>query len=453
MSAGSFRGELHACAAMARLALQKQANRASNWLSWMLAGVALLLSITAAVVDARGSKATLAFAGIFLVLLVVLWWVNLLASIVEQNAGVAKLVPGIGRRSIKVLAVAYVGGILVIGAPFVLAGLPVVALGATLFLGMIAAGLAQPRIWLLAMIGFLVPELIMAHIMPLDGRLVLAGRIGLGILALVLLLRTLKAGTIIPVWKLDKPQATGTLPVRRVPVEYAKRLARDCALRDPGALLLHCLRPLARPATLFYSAILIAIVYLVSIAMPSLVAWYADRLVIHLSFPALVIFLHLLVAHTLGTSVGQSTGEQALVMLVARRPPSKAVNALLARDLTLRYGRGWFASSLVLIAVSGVLGAGMGELVWLLVLCLMTLTAGARVLKSYAVVKKGMQGVDVLLAFGGGGTVAIAIYTHLMVTAGLIVAGGWLACAVLAYVVRYQAMQRAPVAFPVGRLA
>lgn len=452
MSAGTYRGELAACAAMVRLALQKHVNRGSNWLSWILAGVSLLLLIVAALVNKPGSIAALLLAGVLLGLLAVLWWVNLLAAIVEQNAGAAKLVPGIGRRSIKVLALAYVASVLVVSTPFILVGKPVVALVAALFLAAMAVGMAQPRIWLLVLFGFLVPALIEARVMPLDARLVLAGRIGLGILALVLLLRTLKSRTFTPYWMFFKLQENGVQPSGRAPIGYAKTLAHDCTDQDPGALLLHCLRPVARPAPLIYPTTLIGVVYLVSIAVPSLLQWYRGSVITHLAFPALVIFAHLLAAHALSTGVGRSASEQGLVMLAAHRPRQQAVNALLARSLALRYGRGWLASSAVLMAVSGVLGADRGELVWLMVLCLMTLTAGARMLKSYARVEDGTRGMDYLLMWGAGGTIVLAIYTHLMLSAGLIIAGGWLTCAMLAYLVRYQAMQRAPVAFPVGRL-
>jgi hypothetical protein len=452
MNAALLGTEWRAYASIVRLSVQERAGKGRNSLGMTLAVCAALMAALGVVF--RHSifvEFAILVTGLAGGMLVVLWWLLLLSSVVQQNAGQGQLVPGIGRRSIKVLAIAWLCGVVCITLPFAFLKVPLltVAFFAALLMACIPLAMLRPLAGFLLLYIVIAPGLIEKWWMPLSPGVVLAGRIGFGVLALYLTLRVLRG------------KSTGFVQramMRIVAVERTRAVGAaqpvgDCRPGDAGKMLLFCLGPATRMISVKSAAAMLAVLLAVSLAAPSLVDWYRGFLLLHFVLPLIVILLQLVEAYFMGTLVRLRSGEQALVMLSARRPPKTEVNALLARGMMWQFGRSWLASTLALLMVAAILGTPFGELTWIAAVCLSTLAGATLMLRDYAAPPQSGKALATLIFIGADVTVAAAIITAAAPAPALAFAAGWLAFTAMLFALRWRAMLRAPVAFPARRFA
>ncbi len=449
-------GDWAACTAMVRCAWQSHANKGSNWLVYTLAGCALLLAGIGFGFDARVLKLAMTGSGIAVGLLALLGWVLLLSSLVLQNAGVGRLVPARGRRSVKVIVLAWIALVVIVTAPFVVAGMSAtnVAGAVALALILVALSIVRPLFGGMVLgIGY-ATTFVDAYLMPLGADMILAARVLLGILAAIVAVRSLlNASSASSASSAGAPaRSVGPAAVRQyAQAAYASALKRDAASGNRATLLLHCLGPAARTQPLLLPVAMLVLMLALSILAPSVVALYQAKPGMQMTLPSIVISVQLLYAYTIGTAVRKTAGEQGLLMLAVRRPPAEAINALLARTLMLNYSRSWLVWTVMLLAGSAAFGSGVGALLWLFALMLMTLAAGTLMLDDFACSARSSVIGPALIAVGAVLTLVAGFATGTNVTAGAIAAAAWTAVAVTSFALRRRAMLRAPVAFPAGR--
>lgn len=458
MSAVKVRGESAACAALVRHALQSGGNEHIPLAFYALAAGALLLALAGVVMEARFFKPLMWGAIFVLFLLLIIGWAGLFGSLVRQNGGAAVLVPGIRRRSTKVLFGAWLTVMVCLTAPIAALGVPatftVPVVGAILVIG--ALLVSRPVLAMLVIFGMTAPIFIEAYLMPVRPDAALAWRILLGLWAAVMAVRAMFRGRSVDTIAFSFSQYTSGQQARGVNAAYAKKLQRDSASKNGAALLPHCVGPVAaqpldKPALMLAAVVGGALA--VSMAVPSLAALARANPNTQIWFLTTAISVMLVHAHTLGATVRRTAGEQALLMLTAHRPPAAAINKLLARALMLRYASLWASLTLMVMGVWAAFGVPVAELAWVLALLLTTLAAGTLLLQNYAVARHRNASIAALLATGAAATGAAALYSHFGLVAGAYFAAGWAGVTLLIAVLRWTAMVRAPVAFPSQRLA
>ena len=455
MSARNRGREWSGCAALVRHALRFHASVNSR-ATWVCGGFASFFTILACTSTGRTRFESIMLTGLFVGLLVLMCWMVLFNSLVKQNAGTGALVPGIGRRSIKVLALAFCVAVVCLTAPFAIAGLPValVCLFVVMVLILTALVVVRPMLAMVAMVAVNAPMLIERFVMPLDREVVLGvpllGCVGAASLAV----RALLQGSSTSWFALTTALYDNQHQEPRATAGYARTLKRDRERREIAALLLHCLGPLAAQQTVLWalvSALMIGVAIALSIAVPSLATQYREAGLLA-GLPMGIVSVLLSQFNMVKASVRRTSVEQALVMLAVRRPEAGAVNRLLARALVLRYGYVWLMLTLMIMTVSAIFGADAGELALLLALLLSTLAAGTLLLQDYAQAKPDTPVGAILLAVG-----ALLTFTGVILTGSSLAAGGasatlCAAVALVSFVLRRKAMLHAPVAFPAGRI-
>ena len=385
MSAASLRSEWAACLAIARDAVLAHPSKGGITLSRGLVGFGVLMSVIAMMVSSEDAfKACMAVAGISFSFFVILWWVLLIASVARQNLGLMRLVPGIGRRSVRVLLACWLAGTACASLPFALAGVPAPqAIGvAALALALIAMAMARPIIYWLLLAMAQVPPLIDSLLVPLNADMVLAIRIAFGLWIVIVAGRALQGRQSASIVRQAILLKAGLRSADLAGTAYARQLEHDCNSGDAGALLLHCLGAEMRLTTSLRAAAPFLLVPALLIAGPAMIATYRATPPLHFIMPALAVTLQWMLAQSMARALRDTAAEQALVMLTPRRPPASAIQALLSRAVKLRYGLAWLLSTLALLGLSALIGDGAVILTWMLAACLGTLAAATLKLRA-----------------------------------------------------------------------
>lgn len=455
MNARNRGSEWAGCAAVVRHALNLYASGNGNTATWVFGGFASIFAILAYTGAADSGVGFMKVSSTFASLLVLGCWMVLFNSLVQQNAGTGALVPGMGRRSIKVLAVAFCVAVSCLTVPSVFFGRPVASACLVMAIVLILAALllVRPVVAISAVAAVTAPMVVEKYLMPLGEGVVLGVPLLVGFVAAALAVRALLQGkstsVMARVTKFD-----GQHHDHLATAGYAKTLKRDSERRDIPALLLHCLGPVVAQQTVMPAliyALMIGVAIALSIAVPSLATQYRV-FGLHVGVPMGIVSGLLTQLYMVVTSVRRTSGEQALVMLSVRRPEAGTLNQELARALILRYGYLWLMQTLMLLTVSAIFGAGAGELAWLLAILLIALTAGSLMLQDYAKAEQGKHVFSILLGLGAVATLLAASLIRISLATGGAIVAVWAALALLCFVLRWKAMMGAPVAFPSRRL-
>lgn len=444
--------ELTACAAIVRHVGCARANQGSNWLTWMLMGLAILIPMVAIGFGAPWASAVGLGVGIPGAVVVALWWMLLVTSVVQQNGVQARLVPRLLRRSMAVLASTFIAAVVAITALFWLAGAPAayVAVSAALGLLAICACLIAPHVCLAVMAGVCAPSLLGLDVYPSSPDMLLAGAALLCLFIGAVVRRALGRG--VPVWA---PAVAGAMKGREMRVverAYGRDLQGACARGERGALLLHCLGPRAHARPLVAFVVPLAIGVLAAVAVST--GPESMRTMLTLVFPMAVIGGQLAAGRGMLAAVSAGRREQALFMLAACRPESQSVNRLLARGLLWQYVRSWLASVALVLIFSAAVGGDAVRLSGMFAACVAALAFGPFLLRDHARADAGkaVMGVLVLLALCAGAVVILAVlWQPGAFTWGACAAAGMAGVLMLGWV-RWRAMLRAPAAFPAARL-
>ena len=458
MSAMTAGGEWSACVAVARHALQAYRNKEGIKLTLALAGCAVVFTVLAFVAGGRTYKPVMLAASAFVGLLLLVLWVAVFTSLMAQNAMPAALVPGIRRRSIKVLALAWLAATVGLTVPLAESGLPVAATAIGVACVWIFASLSMIRpVPVALMMGALILlNYINVNLIPISPAYVLIACILLSVWAAAIVVRTMLGGKSSVIHDFSLAYFTTINETRAPGTAYAKILMRDSASGNTSALLLHCLGPLlAKPLTwpAMVAVLFMALTFALTMAVPSLGTAYGTKTSLHVVIPASFIISMLMQAYIMGSSLRRTVGEQALVMLSGRRPDAATINCLLGRALMVRFGYHWLMGAVVVLVLSAIFGARTEQLTWMLAMFVTALAAGTLLLQNYAKAKNDGLIPLVMLALGAAVTLVVSILAKTsMVLGGLFVAL-WTLVALVSFALRWRAIMRAPVAFPARRIA
>lgn len=450
--------ELAACLAIARHACQWRGNQGRNTTTWMFIALALIVPVVAGWFSGQWARSIGYGAGGPLAFLALTWWGILVWSVADQNRYGARLVPGIGRRSVAVLVLSWAVIVSVFTALGWVAGLPplMVALCAGTSMAALAAVVLVPAMWMffwpLPIVHWVLPQRwvsVISSVLPDDLILYSIALLGTGFFALRAILRGL------PRRVLTMPAGPGQGGVRFMSSgggAYDRMLARDCARGRIAALLMHACGPgLRGPSWRGFSLFLVAGLA-IAFALP---AWTAEHsALIRLVVIGSVLIGQITIAPSMMGALYAARGEQALARLAPKLAAPASLNATLARGLLLEYARWWGALTLVGLGLSHAIGSSPGQLLAILVLCLVVLAHAGTVLRDYAAAPDRLS---------TGRWVEWLILIMLLMLApgvaiGLVPAAVWLVFGATALTValvvariRWNAMLRAPVAFPAGR--
>ncbi len=453
------RRELDAHLAITRLAWRTRANQGSNLLTWLFLAAALVIPLVAFAAT-RQSEISFGFgAGVPLAGLALTWWLLLVSSVAEQNRQAARLIPGLGRRSVAVLVSCWAAIIVVLTLLSVLGGLApsTAATAVALTLVLLGAYTASPGFALLfglcSIVNLFLGKYLWPQLAPMFSDRVLAFlwpvvSLGLGYFAI----RTILKG---------QPRKSGLAASAKKPVvvsdtgapsSYANTLRRDCAAGRVNALLMHATGPLARAPSLKWFGIAAFIALVVVLAAPGLIDRH--RVVLQAIIPVMMAALQAAIAPTMVQAVYKTRHEQALVRLAPRAPGAATLNASLAHSLLLEYGRCWLASTALALACLYFLGVPGATLLRVLAVFMMTLTWANLLLRDYASESGGNGSVS-----GRMLVMLCACVLTIAAQAEVFHPGPWLAVGCIALVLglvigrrRWNAMLAAPPAFPAARL-
>jgi hypothetical protein len=450
MNASALRREWTACGAILRAAYFMRANQGSNWLSGVFIGLALLIPVVALALKAPWRAALGLGAAVPLVVVALIWWSMLLLSLATQGSVPLRLVPRLRQRRVAVLLGAWSAATVGLAALFALGGAP--ALLVAVVIGLVLACLAMmvvaphigiPTALLLAGSTSAAPS---ADLVIRVGALCILG-IGL------IVVRSIYLGVPVGAAMLGNLiGATGVLGARQVPSHYARILQRDCMQGRIGALLLHGVGPAAFPAPgLTKFGLFLAAAALLAVVLPGWLV--AQGLTGRLFLVVPIVFTQLGMCFRVAAMVRATTGEQALVRLSARAPAGTAFNGPLARALLQQFAYLWMGSTVILLAFCAALGADAAELLRLALVCSMSLTGAGMLLRDYAANRAAsfsanaygawVLGACVMTLQAAGGLQRIEFWWGLGVVA--------LAVALVCVRQRWNAMLRAPAAFPAAR--
>jgi hypothetical protein len=456
---GSLRRELAACAAIARLAWQARTNQGSNWLTWVLLALALLIPAAGFAISNDMAKSIGLGAGLPLGLLAGLWWIHLAASVAQQRVLSSKLVPAIGRRSVAVLLAGACAITLVLAPLIVLAGQAPLTAAILVVLALVIAlaYLVVPALqwWLYALVcgPMIFGNRIKALLpFPVDLMIVTAGPVLIVCLGTVAL-RAIHAGVTSGGGMFDQiVKASKEGGANGADAAFGRRLRRDCAEGRIEELLLYAAGPLARaPSPMVYlvgGALGLAAMF----ALPGWVAEYHATL--RAAIPGLMVAMQLIAAPAMVQAMYKGRREQALVRLAARAPDARSINAALARSLLLEYGRNWLGSTLLALVLLYFLVVPAAMLLHMLAVFLMTLAWANLLLRDYSSegAGKGSAGSRILVLLGGCCLALAAPATFFSLVPWLVLGAGTLLAGLALAYRRWNRMLRAPAAFPAGRL-
>lgn len=457
MSAMTGGGELSACVAVARHALQAYKNKEGTKLTLALAACVIVLAIVALVVGGRAYKSLMGLVSPLVGMLAFVLWVAVFKSLMAQNEMPAALVPGIRRRSLKVLAFAWLAATVGVTVPLVESGLPMVptAIGAACMwifasLSMVRAVPAALMLGAVILLNYINVKLI-----PISPGPLLIACMLMGLLAAIVVVRAMLGGKSSLIHDFSLSYFTTMHETRAPGTAYAKTLKRDSANGNTSALLLHCLGPLlAKPQTwpAMAAVLFMALSFALTMAVPSLETAYGTNTSLHFVIPMSFIISMLMQAHIMGSSLRRTVGEQALVMLSGRRPDAATINCLLGHALMVRFGYHWLMGAVVVLVLSAIFGARAEQLTWMLAMFVTVLGAGTLLLQNYAKAKNDGLIPLVMLALGAAVTLVVSILAKTSMVLGGSFVALWALLALVSFALRWKAMLRAPVAFPARRM-
>lgn len=409
------------------------------WALLMLTGLVLLVGITP---QTSWRSVVAAGAGPMFVL-ALLWWGYIYAAIVEQNRySAGKLVPGLRRRSLQVVFGLFVVLALVFATLF------------SLYFGTSMVPLATVMM-LLSMVAMTTLNPIL--ILPVVAVLILGG-LSPGLLHKVL--SSVQRDRDIWKWTVLLLAAPLTLlwiyleiknlgrgqPVRRNVNQWpswgwpGQRTATLNGNGTIGELLLHAVG--LRWSILMTVTSIHLVMWTVAMTMqvPVNLLQYVSA------------FIQIMLAIMLRSLLSMRPREQALVRLTPRAPASAVFNAVLARTLLQRYLRGWAVCSLMGLAAGYMISRDTASVARMAMIALLTLPAAVMFLGDHTrlpgVLEKLAFVVWLAVLFLLPGWAAEAPRALQQVTAVLLLGA---ACGVIWLAMRR--MARAPIVFPVGRLA
>lgn len=448
MNAASMRLEWAAHAAIARQALAWRRSVGSNWLTWALVAISLLIAGGVGFATGEWRKAIGFGAGLPLSLLAWLWWFYLIDAVRRQNHPAAfKLVPNMARRSLAVLFAVWAVCSVALGL------IMSVAVGAPLEL-MLAAGVffavsgamirwqANVIVVALCLAPYAARKLGLVE-MPWTSPGFTDAEVNAAGLAVLAASAWAIAGA------LGRPRA---LPfkwdVSAQPL-YARFLKADCARGDRTRLLMHALGPGAHSKTQ-------AIALAVGLALGALLAIPADvplGVVIHFFFGA-ALALQFAFADRMSAQIYARRHEQAVVRLAVRAPASAELNKVLAAAVIRQFVRWWAGTTIAALAVAALLKVDPAELARMAAVFCITLMAGGTLLHDYAK-KPHFSTLSKLAVVTGFVFTYIALLAAMTGKLGALwwcalAAGAVAAAAAFAYY-RWRGMAHTPAAFPAGR--
>ena len=384
--------EWKAGAAIARQCFSARAALGSQLLSWILLGLALLVPLALLWAGIAPAIAIGAGAGAPLLVLGMLWWMYLMMALKLQNHPAGALVPAMRARSLRVVAVIGLAGILVLGA---LLGL----LTGSLVLGLVGIALLAAALLAAGTWSMLPWLLFVAAMWPL----VFGGPGPLGLIATAPPEQLLTAGTLLVplIWWLvlgrlfvGANQGPGIMPwfskgreretMLLSPYLGAWSLRQACRARKVERLLPHALGPRLGSPLMMSGAPVVLLILAIVLIWP---AWLADQhiqYIVQAAAFALALTLQTLFSEIVGRAMYTTQPEQSLLRMAARVPGPLGVNQMLGKALVRQFAIVWAASSVACLALCLVAGASVGEVVRLIPVFLMTLGHGAMALRDYS---------------------------------------------------------------------
>jgi hypothetical protein len=447
----NLRQEWLACLAMASQAYRKRVALGSNWFSGLLIVLALGVPLVAGTLTGRWKPSIL--LGTFpFVLFCLLWWCLLVASIVEQNFPTGYyLVPRLRVRSLAVLGVTALALVAVHTLLFAMLGVnaSVSAALTALVLATMLAAMTVPTVQLLVLVLAFGQNLLE----PLISVAVEEWVIQHHVLAVMLVI--LSYG-LLGWWH----GARAITPLRSTAaVEggsgglYSRKLRRDCARSDIGALLIHSAGPAAQ--AVLWSAPVLLMFVAAGLARAFLHEDSSWIVVLPFVAMAFTILAHYFMAQRVVTDMLAAQRAQGLLRLAARAPQAAAFNGVLARSLLWDFGLFWVASSacvLLFLATGGMDGVRLLEMA---AVCVMDLMVAAMLLRDYADGRPDSFMTNIVAGcylLAAHVTMVVVLTGRVGLRGGVLflVAAGCVSAAVL--VIRFRRMALLPVAFPAGRL-
>lgn len=247
-------------------------------------------------------------------------------------------------------------------------------------------------------------------------------------------------------------RSDGSRQFGAAPRSYTRALLRDCAKGRIGALLMHASGPALRSRMLVYVVLSLSLTVALLLYAPGWVEYYGPGL--RLIVPVVIFILQGLIAPAIVKAVYAARGEQALVRLAPRSPGTGLLNAALARPLLWEYGRRWCYLTLLALAIPYLLGSEAVHVLRLLTVCVLALAPICLVLRDYtpAVSSRRVMGWPwqaalVIISLAGGVSVTRLVSPGACLAVGVVS----LAATLVFTHIRWNAMLRAPVAFPAGR--
>ncbi|MDL2358076.1 MAG: hypothetical protein QFF03_22725 [Pseudomonadota bacterium] len=454
------RREWAACGAMLMLPARRVRAQGSAWLHWMLIGLVLLAGCAALMAKGKMALMLLAVvAGIPLTLLVLMWWVLLFSSMLEQYSATAMhLLPRMRQRAMRASAAAWLVAILLmtlcVGVPTgypgqvaVLTGLALLEI--TVMFNRWRIGLFVFALWIRAYAGVPIPDGLVAFLGSY-------GAVAIGALLVVLdgraaLHRMFGTADGARPWKVSKPAAA---PWSTRLARLLKTRPRDLVRRQPAFT-----KVLGAPVFAGAPALL-AVPALGCVAIRAVVALQDigaahDRLLMTRSLALVgVLILQALMVQSAATCMLQHRSEQTLVRLAPATPPAGALNRVLARYLLANFALMWIGCTAVAIACLLVLGASAGEALRALAACTLSLALAGLPLRDYAR-SKAPHFIATLLYWL---CAAAALVVAVVAVRGKFGGQSWAALAIAGVLLaalfvcwRWRAMVAAPPAFPAGR--
>ena len=427
-------------------AFLRRSSQGSNWLSWTLLVLAVLVPAFVGLVSGQWKGAIGYGAGPVLSVLGAMWWYFLCSAIIGQSAvAESRLVPGFVRHAIVTLSLAWLVLTLVLSALLALAFPPswiVLAACTGALLAVMAAMLVQPAIMfavcVVALVGPGAHKLGWIPYLARSGAALVPSAALICIVCGVAIMRALR--------RVPRAQVAlaGAYP------GYARRFRIDLANARVGPLLMHAVGPRGHlmPAmlVLLLSVVLFLSVFaLVFLTLPGDVA--------QAGFVIMALVAQFALAQKLVTAIYASHREQALVRLAPAAPSGRQFNSTMSRELLVQFFQCWLVSSALALGLLFAAGVASDSLIRLAAVFCMSLLAAGATQRDYA---RAAQSTTAQIAGA-----AWALGALVLALAALI--GKWsgqfwivLACvAVLSAAAftlyRRRGMLRAGVAFPAGR--
>lgn len=446
--------ELTAWRAIIERAFHERWNQGGNWFNWLLVGLTFLVPPVALVLNGQPGLVVAIGLGAPLGLLVLIWWYMLVLSLVQQNGAHARLVPGVARRSVAVLLLAWTAATLVLTLVFSAGGASVGISAAMVGLALVvtASMVLTPFYFVALMVmaggssalGLFPSEMNATTLLQamLVAMMVLGGLVLHALGGLARAVRPTPAS----------PAAITPLLLGSTSWQYAYLLRRDCRSRNTENLLMHCVGPNARPFSPVLSLGAVAVLLTLMHIVPGWVA--ENRSGLLLLVPVMMVASQIVGAYSMLGAVSATRHEQSVARLAPGIPVASILNRMLGRALLAQFALLWLGTTALTLLVSSLLGAGTGRLLQLLAACLFTLPAAGMLLRDYSAASGAFawqSGLRLVLLAG-------AVVATLCAAVGSVDLRLWgMAGAIsLAWTVafglwRWHVMLAAPAAFPAGR--